>query len=125
MVVVTMNPEARLNVSLFYERIWDELHSLLLRDRGFNLSVVEDKAWIHPFDPMESREYVKIKLYPTSLMIEGFIEVNHIVLLYPLLDLIKCMDIGFHVAASYLPHIEHYFHKRGVSLSAEIVFTDY
>jgi hypothetical protein len=35
------------------------------------------------------------------------------------------MNIGFQVAYAYLPHIEHYFFESGVSLAAEIVFTDY
>ena len=120
---VEMDYEAWLNMFELYGRILEEVERLLLEGRGFRVTVSENRAWIEPLEP--GRERVKVTLHPASLTVEGFLRPEHAGLLHHLIDLAKCARVGFHAAAAFLPHLDHYFLGSGVSFSAEIVFTEY
>jgi hypothetical protein len=120
---VEMDYEAWLGMFEFYGRILEEVERLLLEGRGFRVTVSENRAWIEPLEP--GREYVKVQLHPASLTVEGFLRPEHAGLLHHLLDLAKCARVGFHAAAAFLPHLDHYFLGSGVSFTAEIAFTEY
>jgi hypothetical protein len=122
-VAVEMDYEAWLNTFEFHDRILEEVEKLLLDGKGFRLTISENKAWIEPLEP--EREFVKVQLHPASLTVEGFLRSEHVGLLHHLLDLAKCARVGFHAAAAFLPHLDHYFLDSGVSFTAEIVFTEY
>jgi hypothetical protein len=122
-VTVEMDYEAWFNMFELYGRILEELERLLLEGKGFRLTVSENRAWIEPLEP--EREHVKVQLHPASLTVEGFLRPEHVGLLHHLIDLAKCARVGFHAAAAFLPHLDHYFLGSGVSFSAEIVFTEY
>jgi len=122
-VTVEMDYEAWFNTFEFHDRILEEVEKLLLDGKGFRLTVSENKAWIEPLEA--EREYVKVTLHPASLTVEGFLKSEHAGLLHRLLDLAKCARVGFHAAAAFLPHLDHYFLDSGVSFTAEIVFTEY
>jgi len=122
-VTVEMDYEAWLNTFELYDRILEEVEKLLLEGKGFRLTVSENRAWIEPLEP--GREHVRVVLHPASLTMEGFLRTEHAGLLHHLLDLAKCARVGFHAAAAFLPHLDHYFLGSGVSFAAEIVFTEY
>jgi len=123
-VVVEMDYEAWLNAFEFHDRILEEVEKLLLDGKGFRLTVSENRAWIEPLEA--EREYVKVRLHPASLTVEGFLRPERAGLLRPLVDLAKLAEwVGFHAAAVFLPHLDRYFLGSGVSFSAEIVFTEY
>jgi hypothetical protein len=122
-VAVEMDYTAWLNMFEFYDKILEELEKLLLDGKGFRLTISENRAWIEPLEP--ERELVKVTLHPASLTVEGFLKREHAGLLHHLLDLAKCARVGFHAAAAFLPHLDHYFLDSGVSFTAEIVFTEY
>jgi hypothetical protein len=122
-VAVEMDYAAWLNMFEFYGRILEELERLVLEGKGFRVTVSENRARIEPLEP--GREFVKVALHPASLTVEGFLRPEHAGLLHPLVDLAKCARVGFHAAAAFLPHLDHYFLGSGVSFAAEIVFTEY
>jgi hypothetical protein len=87
------------------------------------LTVSENKAWVEQLE--SKREYVKVILYPSSLIVEGFLKPENARLLLYLTTLAKCARVNSLAAASFLPLLDYYFLSSGVSLSAEIFFTDY